>query len=427
MDSELHRWDQSGSRWFWRDSNGDGQVQAGEFTIYDISYRYTWGIDIDSKGDVRFGNRSLVQFPFGGIDENGVPKYSTEAIIKTPAPENDIVRLRHFPENDRMYLAFSGSIYPRIGKIVRYDNWSGEKTPKWTITPQYRFSSDWTQEVVAESFDVAGDHVFVIYGAKTPRADQQPGTEDHGEIEMYNAETGAYVQSLFPGKEAAYESGCIDFPYAMRAFFRSNGEYVVTAEEDWKAKIITYNVGTPAKETFVSTPVLSPRGGVFDDPVTVTMECPTPQAIIRFTTDGTEPNEQSPSYAAPLPITRTGLVRMRAFRDGLKPSLIDGADFYIKNEGAAVRISLGHTPSLAVNAARQLMLSGGRGGLTIIAGVSSPLSMTLISTNGTVLHSGSSPAGRIAHIKTRDFASVPCILKIRNANSTLCRKIILGK
>jgi hypothetical protein len=38
----------------------------------------------------------------------------------------------------------------------------------------------------------------------------------------------------------AGESGWIDIPYALRAYGRSNSEYVVFVEEDAKAKVIMY-------------------------------------------------------------------------------------------------------------------------------------------------------------------------------------------
>lgn len=40
----------------------------------------------------------------------------------------------------------------------------------------------------------------------------------------------------------AGESGWIDIPYALRAYFRSKGEYVVFVEEDAKAKVIMYQL-----------------------------------------------------------------------------------------------------------------------------------------------------------------------------------------
>lgn len=60
-------------RWMWRDNNGDGQVQADEFSVYDLNYPYNSAIDITGNGDVVIGGRHLLTFPANGLDQNGVP------------------------------------------------------------------------------------------------------------------------------------------------------------------------------------------------------------------------------------------------------------------------------------------------------------------------------------------------------------------
>jgi hypothetical protein len=50
------------------------------------------------------------------------------------------------------------------------------------------------------------------------------------------------VKTLKPGQEVAGESGWIDIPYGIRAVRRSNGEYLVFVEEDWKGKVIFYRL-----------------------------------------------------------------------------------------------------------------------------------------------------------------------------------------
>jgi hypothetical protein len=65
------------------------------------------------------------------------------------------------------------------------------------------------------------------------------------EVYVYNAKTGVFVTKFKPGAEVANESGWIDIPYGIRVFRRANGEYLVFAEEDAKAKVIMYRL--PAK------------------------------------------------------------------------------------------------------------------------------------------------------------------------------------
>jgi hypothetical protein len=53
------------------------------------------------------------------------------------------------------------------------------------------------------------------------------------------------LQRCLACPEVAGESGWIDIPYALRAYGRSNGEYVVFVEEDAKAKVIMYRLEQP--------------------------------------------------------------------------------------------------------------------------------------------------------------------------------------
>ena len=73
-------------------------------------------------------------------------------------------------------------------------------------------------------------------------------------------------------------------------------------------------------EDSAATPVLDPDGGSFDPDVTVIMTSTTPTAEVRYTTDGSEPDETSTLYAAPVTFTESLVVKARAFAEGLQPS-----------------------------------------------------------------------------------------------------------
>lgn len=81
--------------------------------------------------------------------------------------------------------------------------------------------------------------------------------------------------------------------------------------------------GTPT----ATRPTLSPNGGVFDEPVNVTISCSTTGVTIRYTTNGTEPTDGSDAYSTPLAITTTTTLRARAFRADLDPSPMASATF----------------------------------------------------------------------------------------------------
>jgi hypothetical protein len=70
---------------------------------------------------------------------------------------------------------------------------------------------------------VADDYLFTIHGTNC-------------KIYVYALSDGKFVGRIDP----VGPIGWIDIPYGVRAFKRSNGEYVVLAEEDSKGKILVY-------------------------------------------------------------------------------------------------------------------------------------------------------------------------------------------
>lgn len=82
-------------------------------------------------------------------------------------------------------------------------------------------------------------------------------------------------------------------------------------------------------QSSAATPQVSPPGGVFDDPVTVSMSSASPGATIRYTLDGSTPDGKSALYVGPILIEQTSLLRARAFAPPLLPSSVAEAFFQI--------------------------------------------------------------------------------------------------
>lgn len=72
----------------------------------------------------------------------------------------------------------------------------------------------------------------------------------------------------------------------------------------------------------VASPVASVMGGFFNSPFEVNLTTATPAADIRYTLDGSEPDDSSPLYTSPLPFAQTATLRARAFAVGLLPSAV---------------------------------------------------------------------------------------------------------
>ena len=88
---------------------------------------------------------------------------------------------------------------------------------------------------------------------------------------------------------------------------------------------VTYQTNT----NMVAAPVLSPAGGTFyENSVTVTASCATSGAVIRYTTNGSDPTESSTTFpAAGLTLNQTTTVKARAFKSGMTPSSVTSATY----------------------------------------------------------------------------------------------------
>lgn len=83
---------------------------------------------------------------------------------------------------------------------------------------------------------------------------------------------------------------------------------------------------------FVETPVTTPERGFYDEPLQVEVTTSTPGAVIRYTTDGSEPTESSLVIPSQLTISQTTNLRVKGFLDGARPSEIRTDSFFFVDD-----------------------------------------------------------------------------------------------
>lgn len=71
---------------------------------------------------------------------------------------------------------------------------------------------------------------------------------------------------------------------------------------------------------------ISPAGGLFDAPLTVTLSAEK-NAVIRYTLDGATPTDESPEYTGPIDIGGSAVIRARAFAAGMLPSNVSSESY----------------------------------------------------------------------------------------------------
>jgi hypothetical protein len=100
---------------------------------------------------------------------------------------------------------------------------------------------------------------------------------------------------------------------------------------------VTYSTGpvvTPA-----AAPTFAPPAGSYLSAVDVSMASTTAGAVIRYTTNGTDPTPSSTQYTSPIHVTATTTFKARAYADGYDPSDVTTATYTIEGTIAAPQFS----------------------------------------------------------------------------------------
>lgn len=225
--------------WIWRDANGDGAMQAGEYLSRPGDAPPSWGWSVDSRGGVwqATDRAGLRCFPCGGLDAHGGPRYSYASMRSFPMPPDftELCRAEYVPETDTLFLAGYTLDHPHLGgewgavgsQVLRYDGWNkGVRQPAVRIMLPYDGKQD--AQLFIKAMCIAGDYLFAAESRSPER------------VFVYDVRTGLSVGTMQPGASVGKSSGWIDTPYGVRAVRRANGEYEVFVEEDLDAKVILY-------------------------------------------------------------------------------------------------------------------------------------------------------------------------------------------
>lgn len=70
----------------------------------------------------------------------------------------------------------------------------------------------------------------------------------------------------------------------------------------------------------VATPVFNPLPGTYTDSVSVTINCPTSNTSVYYTSNGSDPTDMSTLYSTPVHLTSTTTLKARAYKEGFIPS-----------------------------------------------------------------------------------------------------------
>jgi hypothetical protein len=87
---------------------------------------------------------------------------------------------------------------------------------------------------------------------------------------------------------------------------------------------------TPPTGKSASPPVFFPPGDVYDSQQSVTISSATSGAVIRYTTNGSEPTNSSPVYSSPISVSSPTTLKAIAISEGLDDSSVSSATYDIR-------------------------------------------------------------------------------------------------
>ncbi len=102
---------------------------------------------------------------------------------------------------------------------------------------------------------------------------------------------------------------------------------------NWKTGLTASAVESGYYEiaNMVSRPMFSPLPGAYSASRSVTISNVTSGATIHYTTDGSTPTELSPTYATPVSISATAMLRAKSWKSGLNASAMESGYYEIAN------------------------------------------------------------------------------------------------
>ncbi len=191
------------------------------------------------------------------------------------------------------------------------------------------YKANWISSAIASaSYEITGQVADVTFG--TPGGTYQTAQN----ITLSTVTTGAVIRFTLDGSD----------PNEFSASYNAPINIPLNTIETIKAKAYKTNwiTSSTTSQAYIITgqiafnqPVFNPLAGIYTSPQMISLNTVLPaDAVIRYTTDGTEPNLGSRIYAAPwlLPLNSILILQVKAFKEDWIPSLTYSASFEITGQ-----------------------------------------------------------------------------------------------
>lgn len=220
-------------------NSANGYIATPSATLpgatFGTTARVRNGFCLDSHGDVWAGldkTNAIWHYPLTGFSSSGQPIWGSGISTPTPSTIAPLTRIIYLPETDTMILAqgiVGSTDWSSIGtRIEVYHGWRAGNTT--TPSPVITLSSANPKAITA-----AGNYLFVGYVHTVPN------------IDVFNLTTGVLdITFTNSNPDTVYVGNDVDSMYGIRAYLRSNGEYIVTKDNYNGTSLIIYRWTPPA-------------------------------------------------------------------------------------------------------------------------------------------------------------------------------------
>ncbi|MDT8715771.1 chitobiase/beta-hexosaminidase C-terminal domain-containing protein [Clostridium sp. 19966] len=144
-------------------------------------------------------------------------------------------------------------------------------------------------------------------------------------VAITSASPGAIIRYTTDGTDPTAASPIYSQPIKVSANTTIKAYAAKAGLADSKISAVTYNFSAAA------APKFSISGGSYDSPQQVEIISDTEGAIIRYTTDGTEPNSRSQIYSGPITVAANTIIKAYASKDGHTDSKVVSEEYTIKS------------------------------------------------------------------------------------------------
>ena len=200
------------------------------------------------------------------------------------------------------------------------------------------FNTGWLpSDVVAANYSIYEDTVGAVVA--TPAGGDYSTAVD---VSLATTTAGAVVRYTLDGTEPGPASAVYSEPVHLAQTTTLKAKAFRGGWVPSQTLSALYQLGDR-----IASPILSPPSGIYATARSVKASCATPETTLRYTLDGSEPTEASPTLLpeSEISVDRTTRVRVQAFKAGTTSSAVTTGDYQITGAVAA-----GNAHSLALRA-----------------------------------------------------------------------------